>query len=80
VLLPEQPSLEAALASYRNLQGRFPTLLDRRDPIIRSAVGALGEHAYVAGVGPFAKPDEAKNLCVELKRAGAACDVGEAGR
>jgi hypothetical protein len=76
VLLPEQPSLDAALASYRNLQGRFAALLGGREPVIRKG----GDHAYVAGIGPFTKADEAKNLCVELKRAGAACDVGEAGR
>jgi len=76
VLLPEQPSLEAALASYRTLQGRFAALLGGRDPVIRKG----SDHAYVAGIGPFTKADEAKNLCVELKRAGATCDVGEVGR
>jgi hypothetical protein len=76
VLLPEQPSLDAALASYRKLQGRFVALLGGRDPVIRKG----SDHAYIAGIGPFTKADEAKNLCVELKRAGAACDVGEAGR
>jgi hypothetical protein len=76
VLLPEQPSLEAALASYRTLQGRFAALLGGRDPVIRKG----SDHAYVAGIGPFTKADDAKNLCVELKRAGATCDVGEAGR
>jgi hypothetical protein len=75
VLLPEQPSLDAALASYRQLQGRFVALLGGRDPVIRKG----SDHSYVAGIGPFTKADEAKNLCVELKRAGAACDVGEAG-
>jgi hypothetical protein len=76
VLLPEEPSLDAALASYRKLQGRFVALLGGRDPVIRKG----SDHAYVAGIGPFTKADEAKNLCLELKRAGAACDVGEAGR
>jgi hypothetical protein len=78
VLLPEQPSLEAALASYRNLQGRLPALLAGRDPVIRA--GAAGGHAYVAGIGPFTKADEAKDFCTELKRTGAACHVGEADR
>jgi len=76
VLLPEQPSLEAALTSYRKLQGQFGTLLRGRDPVIRKG----SDHAYVAGIGPFTKADEAKNLCGELKRGGAACDVGEARR
>jgi hypothetical protein len=76
VLLPEQPSLEAALTSYRKLQERFGTLLGGRDPVIRRG----SDHGYVAGIGPFTKADEAKNLCGELKRGGAACDVGEAGR
>jgi hypothetical protein len=75
VLLPEQPSLEAALASYRKLQGRFVALLGGRDPVIRKG----SADAYVAGIGPFTKADEAKNLCEELKRAGATCDVAEAG-
>ena len=78
VLLPEQPSLEAALASYRNLQGRLPALLAGRDPVIRA--GAAGDHAYVAGIGPFTKADEAKDFCSELERTGAACHVGEADR
>lgn len=78
VLLPEQPNLEAALASYRNLQGRLPALLAGRDPVIRA--GAAGDHAYVAGIGPFTKADEAKDFCSELKRTGAACHVGEADR
>lgn len=76
VLLPEQPSLEAALASYHTLQGRFEALLGGRDPVIRKG----SDHAYVAGIGPFTTADEAKNLCVKLKRAGAACDVEESGR
>jgi len=78
VLLPAQPSLEAALASYRNLQERFPALLGGRDPVIRG--GTEGDHVYVAGIGPFITGDEAKNLCNKLKGAGAACDVGEAAR
>jgi hypothetical protein len=78
VLLPEQPSLEAALASYRNLQGRLPALLAGRDPVIRA--DAAGDHAYVAGIGPFTKADAAKDFCSELKRTGAACHVGEADR
>jgi hypothetical protein len=76
VLLPQQPSLEAALASYRKLQGRFVALLGGRDPVIRKG----SNDTYVAGIGPFTKADEAKNLCIELKRAGATCDVAEAGR
>jgi len=51
-------------------------LLGGRDPVIRKG----SDRAYVAGIGPFPTADEAKNLCVELKRAGAACDVGESGR
>jgi hypothetical protein len=78
VLFPEQPSLEAALASYRNLQGRLPGLLAGRDPVIRA--GVAGDHAYVAGIGPFTKADEAKDFCSELTRTGAACHVGEADR
>ena len=78
VLLPEQPSLEAALASYRNLQGRLPALLAARDPVIRA--GAAGDHAYVAGIGPFTQADAAKDFCSELERTGAACHVGEADR
>ena len=78
VLLPEQPNLEAALASYRNLQGRLPALLAGRDPVIRA--GAAGDHAYVAGIGPFTKADAAKDFCSELERTGAACHVGEADR
>ena len=78
VQFAQEPSLDAALASYRNLQGKFQALLGERAPLIRKQVGPQGDEVYVAAVGPFAKGDEAQAICAELKRAGAACDVSPA--
>jgi SPOR domain len=64
-----------ALASYRALQDKFPSVLGSRTPLINRA--DLGEHGvfYRAVVGPFATPDEATQFCANLKSAGGQCVV-----
>jgi hypothetical protein len=64
-----------AQASYRALQGKFPTVLGSRAPLIKRA--DLGEKGiyYRAMVGPFGSPDEASQFCGSLKTAGGQCVV-----
>ena len=64
-----------AQASYRALQGKFPTVLGSRSPLIKRAdLGDKGVY-YRAMVGPFGSPDEASHFCGNLKTAGGQCVV-----
>jgi SPOR domain len=64
-----------AQASYRALQGKFPSVLGSRSPVIKRAdLGDKGVY-YRAMVGPFGSPDEAKQFCGSLTTAGGQCVV-----
>jgi cell division septation protein DedD len=64
-----------AQASYRALQGKFPSVLGSRSPVIKRAdLGDKGVY-YRAMVGPFGSPDEASRFCGSLKTAGGQCVV-----
>jgi hypothetical protein len=64
-----------AQASYKALQGKFPTVLGSRSPLIKRAdLGDKGVY-YRAMVGPFGSPDEASQFCGSLKTAGGQCVV-----
>jgi hypothetical protein len=64
-----------AQASYKALQGKFPTVLGSRAPVIKRAdLGDKGVY-YRAMVGPFGTPDEASQFCGSLKSAGGQCVV-----
>jgi SPOR domain len=64
-----------AQASYRVLQGKFPTVLGSRTALIRRAdLGEKGVY-YRAMVGPFGSPEEASQFCGSLKTAGGQCVV-----
>jgi hypothetical protein len=64
-----------AQASYRSLQGKFPSVLGSRSPVIKRAdLGDKGVY-YRAMVGPFGSPDEASQFCGSLKSAGGQCVV-----
>jgi hypothetical protein len=64
-----------AKASFRVLQGKFPSVLGSRAPLIRRAdLGAKGVY-YRAMVGPFGSSDEASRVCGSLKSAGGQCVV-----
>jgi hypothetical protein len=64
-----------AQASYKVLQGKFPSVLGSRSPVIKRA--DLGEKGiyYRAMVGPFGSPEEASQFCGSLKTAGGQCVV-----
>jgi hypothetical protein len=64
-----------AQASYRALQGKYPSVLGSRTPLIKRA--DLGDKGvfYRAMIGPFGSADEAAQLCGSLKTAGGQCVV-----
>ncbi len=64
-----------AQASFRQLQGKFPSVLGSRTPLIKRAdLGARGVY-YRAMVGPFGSSEEASRFCGSLKSAGGQCVV-----
>jgi hypothetical protein len=73
VQISSQRSEAEAQAAFRALQGKYPTQLGGRQPIIRRAdLGSKGIY-YRALVGPFAKGSDAVELCQSLKAAGGSC-------
>lgn len=75
VQLSAQRSEADAQASYRALQGKFPSVLGSRTPVIKRVdTGEKGIY-YRAMVGPFASSDEAAQFCGSLKSAGGQCFV-----
>jgi len=75
VQVSSQKNEADAQASFRALQGKFPTVLGSRAPLIKRAdLGEKGVY-YRAMVGPFGSPDEASQFCGSLKTAGGQCVV-----
>ena len=75
VQVSSQKNEADAQASYRVLQGKFPSVLGSRAPLIKRAdLGDKGIY-YRAMVGPFGSPDEASQFCGSLKTAGGQCVV-----
>lgn len=75
VQVSSQRSEADAKASYRALQGKFPSVLGSKAPLIKRAdLGSKGVY-YRAMVGPFGTPDEAQQFCGNLKSAGGQCVV-----
>ena len=75
VQISSQRSEADAQASFKALQGKFPSVLGSRAPVIKRAdLGDKGVY-YRAMVGPFGSPDEASQFCVSLKSAGGQCVV-----
>jgi hypothetical protein len=64
-----------AQASFRSLQGKYPSVLGSRTALIKRAeLGEKGTY-YRAMVGPFASTDEASQFCGTLKSAGGNCVI-----
>ena len=75
VQVSSQRSEADAQASFKALQGKFPSVLGSRAPVIKRAdLGDKGVY-YRAMVGPFNTPDEASQFCGGLKSAGGQCVV-----
>jgi hypothetical protein len=75
VQVSAQRSEDAALAAYRALQQKYPTVLGGREPVIRKAELANAGTWYRAQIGPFGTPGKADGFCLTLKAAGGACIV-----
>lgn len=75
VQISSQRNEADAQASFRALQGKFPSVLGSRTPLIKRAdLGDKGTY-YRAMVGPFGTPEEASQFCGSLKSAGGQCVV-----
>ena len=75
VQVSSQRSEADAQASFKALQGKFPTVLGSQSPVIKRAdLGDKGIY-YRAMVGPFGSADEASQFCGNLKGAGGQCVV-----
>jgi hypothetical protein len=75
VQVSSQRSEADAQASYRALQGKFPSVLGSRAALIKRAdLGDKGVY-YRAMVGPFGSSEEAAQVCGNLKTAGGQCVV-----
>jgi hypothetical protein len=75
VQISSQRSDADARASFKALQGKFPSVLGSRSPLIKKAdLGDKGTY-YRAMVGPFGSSEEASQLCGSLKSAGGQCVV-----
>jgi hypothetical protein len=75
VQLSSQRNEADAQASFRALQGKFPTQLGSRSAVIKRVdLGDKGIY-FRAMVGPFASADEATQFCGGLKSAGGQCFV-----
>ena len=75
VQVSSQKNEADAQASFRALQGKFPSVLGSRSPVIKRAdLGEKGVY-YRAMVGPFGSPEEASQFCSSLKSAGGQCVV-----
>ena len=73
VQVSSQRSEFEAQASFKALQGRYPKMLGDKQPVIRRAeLGDKGVY-YRAMVGPFARVEQAAELCSSLKAAGGQC-------
>ncbi|MBN9433152.1 MAG: SPOR domain-containing protein [Bosea sp.] len=75
VQVTSQRSEQAAVAAFKNLQKKFPSVLGDRTPdIARADLGAKGVY-FRARVGPMATRDEAVSFCEQLRAAGGDCIV-----
>ena len=75
VQVSSQRSESQALAAYREMQKRFPSILGDREPDIQRAdLGSRGIY-YRARVAPGLSSGEAASLCTSLKSAGGDCIV-----
>ncbi len=75
VQVSSQRSEQDAQASFRMLQGKFPSVLGSRSATIKRVdLGDKGVY-FRAVVGPFSGSDDASRFCSDLKSAGGQCVV-----
>lgn len=68
-----QDSEANALAAYKVVQGKYPSFLGSRSPVITRKVDKDGKTHYRAAVGPFATFDEARQMCASYAASGGQC-------
>ena len=70
VQVSSQKNEADAQASYRALQGKYPSVLGSQSPVVKRVdLGEKGVY-YRALVGPFSSADQATQFCSNLKAAG----------
>jgi hypothetical protein len=69
-----QPSEADAQASYRALQGKYPSVLGSQSPVVARANSKSGAVTYRAGVA-FNSSAEAAQFCHNYTAAGGQCWV-----
>lgn len=74
VSVTSQPSEADAQASYRALQGKYPSVLGSKSPIVARANSKSGAVTYRAGVA-FGTSAEAAQFCHSYQAAGGQCWV-----
>jgi hypothetical protein len=75
VQVSSQRSEADAQSAFRSLQGKFPSQLGGKQPLIKRVdLGDKGIY-FRAMVGPFGSSNEASELCSGLKSAGGSCLV-----
>jgi len=73
--LTSNSSESAALAEYRGLQKKYPSILGDRQPlVVRSRVGSGSAISYLVQVAESTR-ERANQLCAKLQAAGARCIV-----
>ncbi|MGA2055551.1 MAG: SPOR domain-containing protein [Bradyrhizobium sp.] len=74
VSITSQPSEAEAQASYRALQGKYPSVLGSQSPVVARANSKSGTATYRAGVA-FGTSAEASQFCHNYAAAGGQCWV-----
>ncbi|MCX5519616.1 SPOR domain-containing protein [Kaistia defluvii] len=75
VQVASQRSEEAAIASFKAMQRKYPSVFGSQEPnVVRADLGAKGIY-YRARVGPMATRDQAVSFCESLRAAGGDCIV-----
>jgi len=75
VQVSSQKNEADAQASYRALQGKFPSVLGPHSSLVKRVdLGEKGVY-YRAFAGPFGSSEEAAQVCSSLKSAGGQCFV-----
>jgi cell division septation protein DedD len=75
VQLSSQRSQEQALASFADMQSRYPSILGEYKPVIQQAAVADKGTYFRVRVGPWASRGDAISVCERLQSAGADCFV-----
>jgi hypothetical protein len=75
VSISSQDSEAAAKESFRVTQGKYPSVLGSKSPVVQRATLASGKVTYRAMVGPYRTRQEAAQFCSELKAAGGQCFI-----